>query len=92
MTILLPAEPAAAPAGPTAPAVPAPPAPARSRGWRLPVAVVVVGMFMSVLDTSIVNVAISAMSKEFGSSTDQIQWVSTAYTLCLGVVVPASAW
>ncbi|HTK61038.1 MAG TPA: DHA2 family efflux MFS transporter permease subunit, partial [Pseudonocardia sp.] len=47
---------------------------------------------MSVLDTSIVNVAISAMSKEFGSSTDQIQWVSTAYTLCLGVVVPASAW
>jgi len=49
-------------------------------------------MFMTVLDTSIVNVAIPTMQKEFGTSTDGIQWVTTAYTLCLGVVVPTSAW
>jgi EmrB/QacA subfamily drug resistance transporter len=49
-------------------------------------------MFMTVLDTSIVNVAIPTMQKEFGTSTDDIQWVTTAYTLCLGVVVPTSAW
>jgi EmrB/QacA subfamily drug resistance transporter len=49
-------------------------------------------MFMSILDTSIVNVAIPTIQKEFGSSTDQIQWISTAYTLCLGAVVPTSAW
>jgi EmrB/QacA subfamily drug resistance transporter len=55
-------------------------------------AVVVVGMFMSVLDTSIVNVAIPTMQKQFGVSADDIEWVSTAYTLCLGVVVPTSAW
>jgi EmrB/QacA subfamily drug resistance transporter len=54
--------------------------------------VVVIGMFMSVLDTSIVNVAIPTMQKEFGASTDDIEWVSTAYTLCLGVIVPTSAW
>ncbi|MDT7655640.1 MAG: hypothetical protein QOF38_355 [Pseudonocardiales bacterium] len=47
---------------------------------------------MTVLDTSIVNVAIPTMQKEFGTSTDDIQWVTTAYTLCLGVVVPTSAW
>jgi EmrB/QacA subfamily drug resistance transporter len=58
----------------------------------LPLAVVVIGMFMSVLDTSIVNVAIPTMQKEFGASTDSIEWVSTAYTLCLGVIVPTSAW
>jgi EmrB/QacA subfamily drug resistance transporter len=58
----------------------------------LPLAVVVVGMFMSVLDTSIVNVAIPVMQGQFGASPDNIQWIATAYTLCLGVVVPASAW
>jgi EmrB/QacA subfamily drug resistance transporter len=58
----------------------------------LPLAVVVVGMFMSVLDTSIVNVAIPVMQGQFGASPDNIQWIATAYTLCLGVVVPTSAW
>jgi EmrB/QacA subfamily drug resistance transporter len=60
--------------------------------WGLPLAVVVVGMFMSVLDTSIVNVAIPTMQGQFGASPDDISWVATAYTLCLGVVVPTSAW
>jgi EmrB/QacA subfamily drug resistance transporter len=51
-----------------------------------------VGMFMTVLDTTIVNVAVPTMQQDFGATTDDIQWVTTAYTLCLGVVVPASAW
>ena len=58
----------------------------------MPLGVVVVGMFMSVLDTSIVNVAIPTMQGQFGASPDDIQWIATAYTLCLGVVVPTSAW
>jgi EmrB/QacA subfamily drug resistance transporter len=62
------------------------------RGWGLPLAVVIVGMFMSVLDVSIVNVAIPRMQKEFGTATENIQWITTAYTLCLGVIVPTSAW
>jgi MFS family permease len=62
------------------------------RGWGLPLAVVIVGMFMSVLDVSIVNVAIPTMQKEFGTATENIQWITTAYTLCLGVIVPTSAW
>ena len=74
----------------TAP-TPAAPPPAKT-SWGLPLAVVVVGMFMSVLDTSIVNVAIPVMQGQFGASPDNIQWIATAYTLCLGVVVPASAW
>jgi EmrB/QacA subfamily drug resistance transporter len=62
------------------------------QNWGLPLAVVVIGMFMSVLDTSIVNVAIPTMQTEFGVTTDDIEWITTAYTLCLGVVVPTSAW
>jgi EmrB/QacA subfamily drug resistance transporter len=89
---------------PTAPAPrPGGPAPAEppvdtgpdseaSPNWLVPLLVLVVGMFMSVLDISIVNVAISTMQNDFGATTDQIQWVSTAYSLAEGVIVPASAW
>jgi EmrB/QacA subfamily drug resistance transporter len=60
--------------------------------WGLPLAVLIAGMFMSLLDTSIINVAIPTIQNEFGASTDDVQWVVTAYTLMLGVVVPATAW
>lgn len=73
----------------TGTAQPAPPAPG---GWGLPLVVLVAGMFMSILDISIVNVAIPTIQNEYGVTTDDVQWVVTAYTLVLGVVVPASAW
>jgi EmrB/QacA subfamily drug resistance transporter len=58
----------------------------------VPLAVLITGMFMSVLDVSIVNVAISTIQVELGGSTADVAWISTAYTLVLGVVVPTSAW
>ncbi|HWR47457.1 MAG TPA: MFS transporter, partial [Pseudonocardiaceae bacterium] len=63
-----------------------------SAGWGLPLMVLIIGMFMSVLDTSIVNVAIPTIQTEFGGTTDDVQWVVTGYTLTLGVVVPITAW
>ena len=86
--------PAAAPPAAVEPArAPAPaPSPALSGGWGLPLVVLIVGMFMSILDTSIVNVAIPTMQNAFGTTTDEIQWIATSYTLVLGVVVPLSAW
>ena len=68
------------------------PASGSQGGWALPLVVLVVGMFMSVLDVSIVNVAIPTIQNEFGATTDDVQWVITGYTLALGVVVPATAW
>jgi EmrB/QacA subfamily drug resistance transporter len=67
-------------------------APAAGRGWGLPLVVLIAGMFMSVLDTSIVNVAVPTIQNSFGATTDEVQWIATAYTLALGVVVPLSAW
>jgi EmrB/QacA subfamily drug resistance transporter len=61
-------------------------------GWAVPLAVLIVGMFMSVLDTSIVNVAIPSIQRELGASIDDVKWVVTGYTLALGVVVPLSGW
>jgi EmrB/QacA subfamily drug resistance transporter len=60
--------------------------------WGLPLLVLIIGMFMSVLDTSIVNVAIPTIQNEFGGTTDDVEWVVTGYTLTLGVVVPITAW
>jgi EmrB/QacA subfamily drug resistance transporter len=54
--------------------------------------VLMVGSFMSVLDSSIVNTAIPTMQKDLGASADDIEWVSTGYTLALAVVVPLSNW
>lgn len=54
--------------------------------------VVLIGGFMSMLDSSIVNVAIPAMMGVFGVGADEIDWVLTIYMLVLGVAVPSSGW
>jgi len=54
--------------------------------------VIIIGTFMAILDSSIVNVALPKMMTIFSASTDQIQWVLTAYMLTLGVVMPVSGF
>jgi len=54
--------------------------------------VVVLGSIMSILDTTIVNVAIDALSREFHTSLATIQWVSTGYMLALATVIPMTGW
>lgn len=62
------------------------------QNWMLPLIVLTVGQFMAVLDMTIVNIAIPTLSSEFGAATDDIEWVTTIYSLTLGVVAPASGW
>ncbi len=47
---------------------------------------------MSVLDTTIVNVAIATLARDFHTSLPTIQWVSTAYLLALATVIPLTGW
>ncbi|MGH3719981.1 MAG: DHA2 family efflux MFS transporter permease subunit [Pseudonocardiaceae bacterium] len=65
---------------------------APARGWLLPLIVLIAGMFMSILDISIINVALPNIQNEFGGTTRDVQWVVTGYSLAEGVVVPATAW
>lgn len=60
--------------------------------WGVALFVLVIGAFMSILDSSIVNIAIPTIENQFGVNTAQVQWVVTVYLLALGVVVPASGW
>ncbi len=60
--------------------------------WVVPILIALIGGFMSILDSSIVNVAISKMMQVYSASASQIEWVVTVYMLALGVVIPFSGW
>jgi EmrB/QacA subfamily drug resistance transporter len=80
--------------------MPSPPTPAPSATGRggipshvWPIAIVVIlGMIMAVLDTTIVNVALQDLSVELDSSLDDIQWIVTGYMLALAAVIPITGW
>lgn len=54
--------------------------------------VVMAGAIMSVLDTTIVNVAITPLGRDFHTSLSTIQWVLTGYTLALSMTIPLTGW
>jgi EmrB/QacA subfamily drug resistance transporter len=54
--------------------------------------VVLLGAVMSILDTTVVNVAIDHLAIAFHSSLTTIQWVVTGYTLALATVIPVTGW
>src|SRR5215472_9739329 len=55
-------------------------------------AVVVLGTIMTILDATIVNVALPTLGRDFGTSISTIQWVPTIYLLAFAAVIPASGW
>ena len=54
--------------------------------------VVIVGAIMSILDTTIVNVALDTLSRDLHAPLSTIQWVSTGYLLALATVIPLTGW
>jgi EmrB/QacA subfamily drug resistance transporter len=51
-----------------------------------------VGMFMSIMDTQIVNVALASLGRQFSATPAHVQWVVTGYLLSIAVSIPASGW
>lgn len=58
----------------------------------LVMASVMVGTFMAVLDSTIVNVALAKLMATFGVSVDRVEWIVTAYLLIFAVTLPSSSW
>jgi len=78
----------APPADPTTSPVP-PREAADPRRWRA-LAVTQLAGFMTLLDVSIVNVALPSMERGLGASAGTVQWVVSGYALTLGLsLVPA---
>jgi len=63
----------------------------RAYPW-LVMAAVGFGSIMSILDTTVVNVAIAKLEVSFGASTDAVQWVITGYLLSFAVMLAAAGW
>ncbi|WP_133849971.1 DHA2 family efflux MFS transporter permease subunit [Labedaea rhizosphaerae] len=62
------------------------------RGVLKVAGVVVLGVVMSIVDVTVVNVALQALSQAFKTSLDTIQWVATGYMLALATVIPVTGW
>lgn len=54
--------------------------------------VFVASMFMSIMDTTIVNVALPALGRQFGVPSTSIDAVVVGYLVSLAVVIPVSGW
>ncbi|HEY1478432.1 MAG TPA: DHA2 family efflux MFS transporter permease subunit [Gaiellales bacterium] len=54
--------------------------------------VAMLGAVMSILDTTIVNVALATLGTDLHSSLATIQWVVTGYMLSLAAVIPVTGW
>ena len=63
-----------------------------NKKWVLPIMVALIGGFMSILDSSIVNVAIPTMMQVYNTTANHIEWIVTGYMLALGVVIPFTGW
>src|SRR5436309_3063618 len=54
--------------------------------------VFVCGMFIDILDTTIVNEALPDLGREFDAGTTSIEWIVLGYLLSLALWIPASGW
>ncbi len=68
---------------------------ARAQGleskWKVLISVMF-GVFMIILDSTIVNIAFPTLRSEFGASLSDAQWVLSIYVLALGVTTPISGY
>ncbi len=81
----------------SSPSSPSPEAPGQFpplKGGQLVIATIVVALatFMTVLDTSIANVAIPSLSGNLGVSIDEGTWVITVFAAANAVSIPLTGW
>ena len=54
--------------------------------------VVVLGAIMSILDITVVSVALETFQREFSATSAEVAWTMTGYTLALATVIPLTGW
>lgn len=61
------------------------------RKWKILISVMF-GIFMIILDATVVNVAFTTLRREFDATLADAQWVLSIYVLSLGVTTPVSGF
>jgi EmrB/QacA subfamily drug resistance transporter len=59
--------------------------------WRV-LSTVIFGIFMVILDTTVVNVAFQTLRQEFGANINDAQWIISVYVLALGISTPLAGF
>ncbi len=59
--------------------------------WKVLISVMF-GIFMIILDSTVVNIAFQTLRREFGATLADAQWVLSVYVLSLGVTTPVSGY
>jgi len=59
--------------------------------WKVLITVMT-GIFMVILDSTIINIAFPTLRQEFGASLADGQWVISVYVLALGITTPVSGF
>jgi MFS family permease len=52
----------------------------------------VLGSVMSIVDTTVVNVALHDLALDFGVSITKVHWVASGYLLALAISIPLAGW
>jgi EmrB/QacA subfamily drug resistance transporter len=59
--------------------------------WRV-LSTVIFGIFMVILDTTVVNVSFQALRQEFGGNINDTQWILSIYVLAIGISTPLAGF
>lgn len=51
----------------------------------------IIGSFFSILNETLLNIALTTLMEEFHVSLPTVQWMATGFMLIMGIIIPASA-
>ncbi|MEO1060862.1 MAG: MDR family MFS transporter [Actinomycetota bacterium] len=54
--------------------------------------VYIAGLFMTIIDGTVVNVALPTLADEFDVPSTDIEWIAVVYLLSLAAVIPVAGW
>ena len=59
---------------------------------RQVLAIYILAIFMTVIDGTMVNVALPTMADDFGVRPSDAEWIAVGYLLAVASVIPAAGW
>ncbi|WP_224725913.1 MDR family MFS transporter [Paenibacillus vietnamensis] len=62
------------------------------KGNFLVIMVMILGVFVAILNETLLNVALTKIMEDIGISPSTAQWLSTGYLLVIGVLIPVTAY
>ena len=61
------------------------------RAWKI-IAVVILGPFITQMDSTIVNVSLASIQRDLHSTISSAHWIISGYLLALALMLPLNAW